>query len=566
MIYTACRYAPSELFAGFGETAERLDPTPSGFECAESCSHPNMCGFSKAVTEEIMTRGITRVVLTDCCDAMRRTFDVLKAMDGMAFVWLLSLPHRTGEPETALFASQLKALADAYSRFSGIPFDEAKAEEAFRKSAVSPSLPEGPFITVDGAHASGALMKEIRSVFSDTPVVNRTCTGERSLPYAEPSEPGDFFRRYARALLTQYRPCMRMLSAGTGRTPEEEAAPAGTIFHTIKFCDYYSFRYMNEKDSGQPIVKIETDSSLQSGGQLLTRLEAFREEMDMKEGKEVSMNISPVKKSSPRPDGRIFTAGVDSGSTSTDAVIMDGHGNILGRAILPTGAGAVSTGAKALETALAEACLTREDLTAIVSTGYGRTTIGIREASDVTEITCHARGAIWLDKDARTVIDIGGQDSKVISIDEKGKVLNFVMNDKCAAGTGRFLEQQARALGMSMPEMSRKGLEWKKDISISSMCTVFAESEVVSLVAQNVDTADIIHGLNKAIAAKTAGLAARVSKKPGYILTGGVARNEGVVKCLEEKLGAPVFVSPDAQLCGAIGAALIALESAGVHA
>lgn len=564
MIYTTCRYAPAELFAGFGEDVERLDPTPSGFECAESCSHPNMCGFSKAVIEEVVNRHLTRVVLTDCCDAMRRTYDVLKAMDGMEFVYLLSLPHKTGDGETALFAGQLMALADAYEKFSGIRFDEEKADAAFREAASEKkSLPDRPYIVIGGAHSSSELVSDVQKVFGDTPVVNETCTGSRSLDYEpqKPKESGDFFIRYAKALLTQQYPCMRMLDSQTEADGATDPNALGTIFHTIKFCDYYSFRYLHEKNSGGSIVKIETDSSLQSGGQLLTRLEAFREELDMKSGKDVSMNVNIRKKENRASDGRIYTAGVDSGSTSTDAVIMDQNRKILGRAVIPTGAGAVSTGVKALQAALDEACLKKEDLAAIVSTGYGRSTIGIPDASDVTEITCHARGAVYLDPEARTVIDIGGQDSKVISVDENGKVLNFVMNDKCAAGTGRFLEQQARALEMTMPEMSRRGLEWKKDINISSMCTVFAESEVVSLVAQNVDTADIIHGLNKAIAAKTAGLAARVNKKPGYILTGGVAKNEGVVKCLEEKLGAPVFISPDAQLCGAIGAALIALDA-----
>ena len=596
MIYITCRYAPAELFAGFGEPVERLDPTPSGFSCAESCSHPNMCGFSKAVIEDVNDRGIRRIVLTDCCDAMRRTCDVLKARDDMEFVRMISLPHMTGEREIRLFAAQLKALKDDYAAFSGQTFDLAKAEEAFRKASEEKlQTPDGPWIAVGGAHASAKLMRQIREVFPDVSVVNETCTGNRSLSYEPlPTENGksgkcetefcgrsdipekksttpggentslkeqtdspedDFFLRYARALLTQAYPCMRMLDSSTGRQ-EKKNPPLGTIFHTIKFCDYYSFRYLNEKNSGAPLVKIETDSSLQSGGQLLTRLEAFREELDMKTGKDIAMHIQ--KKSG---DGPVYTAGIDSGSTSTDAVIMNADRKILGRAIIPTGAGAVNTASRALETALSEAGLHKEDLSAIVSTGYGRTTIGIDGAEDVTEITCHAKGAVYLDPEARTVIDIGGQDSKVISIDEQGHVLNFVMNDKCAAGTGRFLEQQARALELSMPEMSRRGLEWKKDINISSMCTVFAESEVVSLVAKNVDTADIIHGLNKAIASKTAGLAARVKKQPGYILTGGVAKNEGVVKCLEEKLGAPVFVSPDAQLCGAIGAALIALDA-----
>ena len=212
-----------------------------------------------------------------------------------------------------------------------------------------------------------------------------------------------------------------------------------------------------------------------------------------------------------------------------------------------------------------EAGIRKEELSAIVTTGYGRETIGVGSAS-VTEITCHARGAHFLNPDARTVIDIGGQDSKVIRIDENGSVKNFVMNDKCAAGTGRFLEMQARALGLSLAEMSELGLSWKNEVTISSMCTVFAESEVVSLVAQNVPAADIIHGLNRSVASRTALLGGRIGMEPAFIMTGGVAQNAGVVACLEEKLGEKIFVSPDSQLCGSIGAALIALEQVGVHA
>ena len=159
------------------------------------------------------------------------------------------------------------------------------------------------------------------------------------------------------------------------------------------------------------------------------------------------------------------------------------------------------------------------------------------------------------------MIDIGGQDSKVIRLDENGAVTNFVMNDKCAAGTGRFLEMMARTMEMSMEEMSRKGLDWKQDVQISSMCTVFAESEVVSLIARNRDPADIIHGLNQSIAGRTAALVKRVGGEPGYMMTGGVARNRGVVEVLEKKLGEKIVVSEYAQRAGAIGAALFARES-----
>ncbi|GAA0182199.1 hypothetical protein SH2C18_46190 [Clostridium sediminicola] len=165
-----------------------------------------------------------------------------------------------------------------------------------------------------------------------------------------------------------------------------------------------------------------------------------------------------------------------------------------------------------------------------------------------------------LNSNIRTIIDIGGQDSKVIRIDDTGNVVNFVMNDKCAAGTGCFLEMMARTLGLNLDEMSKKGLTYNEDITISSMCTVFAESEVVSLVAQNKNIDDIVHGLNKSVASKTAALVSRLGLNDDFIITGGVAKNKGVVKSLEEKLGIELFVSDSAQLCGALGAALLALE------
>ena len=260
-----------------------------------------------------------------------------------------------------------------------------------------------------------------------------------------------------------------------------------------------------------------------------------------------------------REKADIYAAGVDSGSTSTDVVILDASRKILGQAILPTGMSAAQSAEKALEEALKQAGLSREDLTVVVTTGYGRESIGM-EGSSVTEITCHARGAHFLFPEARTIIDIGGQDSKVIRVDENGSVENFIMNDKCAAGTGRFLEMQARALSLSMEEMSRLGLSWKKEIHISNMCTVFAESEVVSLVAKNEAVSDIIHGLNESVAAKTVSLVSRGKGRPGYCMTGGVSRNAGVVQCLGQKLGEKIRISDQSQLCGAIGAALIGLD------
>ena len=160
----------------------------------------------------------------------------------------------------------------------------------------------------------------------------------------------------------------------------------------------------------------------------------------------------------------------------------------------------------------------------------------------------------------RTVIDIGGQDSKVIRLDDRGGVASFVMNDKCAAGTGRFLEMMAKTLELSLEEISTIGLQWKEEITISSMCTVFADSEVVSLVARNKALPDIVHGLNNSVASRAAALFRRVKGEPVCMMTGGVARNAGVVKAIEGALDLPLFIHEDAQVCGALGAALFAAD------
>lgn len=252
-------------------------------------------------------------------------------------------------------------------------------------------------------------------------------------------------------------------------------------------------------------------------------------------------------------------AGIDSGSTTTNMVVINEKKEILASAIVRTGAKAQNGAKAALEEVCKQLSVQPESFAAIMATGYGRNNIPF--ATDTkTEITCHARGAFFLNPAIRTIVDIGGQDSKVICLDETGAVTNFIMNDKCAAGTGRFLEMMARTLELDMDQMSRQGLSWKKDLTISSMCTVFAESEVISLIADNHTDSDIIHGLNKSIAAKTASMVSRAKGTGPYMMTGGVARNKGVVDALEARLGENLYITENPDLCGALGAALFALE------
>ncbi len=556
MLYTTCKYAPEELFSGFGIKTHRLDPNPVSFSCADGCAHPNLCGFAKAVIEEVSARGIRELIFTDCCDAMRRTYDVL-LKEKLDFLYFLPLPHRSGEAEIRLFASQLKKLTASYEDYSGKSFSEEAAREACRRSIqeymqqAEARRKDHGCISVLGAHGGSMLLKNVREHFPDLNVYDDTCSGNRfftGLDEVNAVGDEDFFLWYAGLLLKGLTPCLRMYETPRRPSELEEFRPAkGIIYHTVKFCDYYSFEYAGFKHSAAvPLLKIETDTTPQSSGQLKTRIEAFAE----------TLGVKHMKMSTKKPGEAAYIAGIDSGSTSTDVVIMDAKKQILGTVIIPTGMSASKSAAKALELSLKMAGLDRKDLDGIVATGYGRDILEM-EKQTITEITCHAKGAQFLFPGARTIIDIGGQDSKVIRIDEEGNVLGFIMNDKCAAGTGRFLEMQARALGLSLEEMSKMGLTWKQEIQISNMCTVFAESEVVSLVAKDTPISDIIHGLNQSVAAKTISLIRRGKGEPGYAMTGGVSQNEGVVKCLEMQLASPVQVSERSQLCGAIGAALL---------
>ena len=248
--------------------------------------------------------------------------------------------------------------------------------------------------------------------------------------------------------------------------------------------------------------------------------------------------------------------GIDIGSTASKVVV---EGDKKEHFVLPTGWSSKETCEKIKNKLLEMGVDVTSDETKVVATGYGRIAVDFADHV-ITEITCHARGAHFLNPEVRTVIDIGGQDSKAIHLNEKGDVTDFVMNDKCAAGTGRFLEMMARTLEVGIEDLGVLSLKSTENIEISSMCSVFAESEVISLIAQNKETSDIAHGIHMAIAAKAISLMRRVGLEPGYMMTGGVAKNPGVVKVLEEQLKAPLYISGEPEIVGALGAALYGLE------
>lgn len=249
--------------------------------------------------------------------------------------------------------------------------------------------------------------------------------------------------------------------------------------------------------------------------------------------------------------------GIDVGASTAKMVLIDD--GVVSTAIVPSGFDPVGTAETVFEKGLQKAGIAKKEVQYIVATGYGRAMVPMAFKS-ITEITCHAKGAYYLDDTVRTVIDIGGQDSKGISLDA-GKVQDFVMNDKCAAGTGKFLEVMARALEVELKELGGLSLKSQKKVSISSTCTVFAESEVISHKNQGKKKEDIVAGVHEAIASRVYAMVNQIPVKETIMVTGGVALNQGVVNALKTKIKKEVIIPKNPQIVGALGAALLAKEN-----
>lgn len=255
-----------------------------------------------------------------------------------------------------------------------------------------------------------------------------------------------------------------------------------------------------------------------------------------------------------RSDFDLYNIGIDIGSVATKIVVINNE-EILDYTISPSGWSPKETSEKLIGEILNKNNLDKTKVKSIVATGYGRISIPFANKK-ITEITCHGKGAKFLYKNTKTIIDIGGQDSKIIELNDEGNVLDFIMNDKCAAGTGRFLEVMCTAMGMDVKELSAiadKG----KPIKINSMCTVFAESEIISLKAKGSNKEDIAAGLIYSVVDKVVSLASKMRLNDEIFFTGGLSNNEYLITALENKLNKKIITSKYAQLAGAVGAALL---------
>ena len=521
MIGYVCKYAPLEIFEAMGTETGRIQPQVTNFNQADTLMHPNVCSFAKAVLEEVMGNDVYEgLVLTTCCDSMRRLYDNLKEQFPNKFIYICDVPRKVTGLSVKVYEKSLRRMIAAYEEFSGKTFQE------------------------------DALFNLLENHEAEV-LFDLTCTGIQRKLGAKKEQ---VLFSYAESLLNQI-PCMRMQKAVNRENYLEGFKDEldGIIYHTVKFCDNFGYEYAWLKERiGVPLLLVETDATKQCEGQIRTRVEAFLESLDT-EGKKVTGRKKSME------DGHMYVLGIDSGSTSTNAVIINEKEEILASHVIRTGAKSGESAERIFREVLEKAGLAKENLDLVVSTGYGRVSIDFAD-ENITEITCHGRGAHYFNPSVHTILDIGGQDSKAIHLSDSGEVTDFVMNDKCAAGTGRFLEMMARTLEIGIDELGPISLQWKEDITISSMCSVFAESEVISLIARNKEKPDIAHGIHKAIANKAVSLMKRVGLEEGYMMTGGVAKNPGVVKAVEEKLGASLYICEEPEIVGALGAALLGLE------
>ena len=586
MLGYICKYAPIEVFESMGVEMKRIDPQVTNFTQADMKMHPNICSFAKGVLEDVMAGGYEGVILTTCCDSIRRLYDVLKQGLPDRFIYILDTPRITKDAGIALYEGRIRKMIEAYEAFSGKTFEEEKLANILRKKKKEQSISLGESgcgedaaseagtgrrafrrknIGLIGARANESIVQILQEKNANL-AFDLTCTGLKRKYLLEPEQ---VLTGYTRGLLSQF-PCMRMEAAsGRDELIERYAGSVdGVIYHTVQFCDNYSYEYAwLKKRLDRPMLALETDYTKQSYGQILTRIEAFLESLGQapeRTKRETSRQQDGAAQEGERTQGKensgnMYVMGIDSGSTSTNAVIMDGDRKIVASAVVRTGAKSGESAQRILDEVLSEAGLKREDISWIVSTGYGRVSIPFAD-ENVTEISCHGRGAHYFNPAVRTILDIGGQDSKAIRLNEKGEVADFVMNDKCAAGTGRFLEMIARSLEVDVDELGSIALQSKEDIEITSMCSVFAESEVISLIANNREKTDIANGICRAVANKSYSLLKRVGLEAEFMMTGGVAKNAGVVRAVEEKLGTKLYICPEPEIVGAAGAALYALD------
>jgi predicted CoA-substrate-specific enzyme activase len=620
-----CSYVPLEVIHAAGFHPLRIVGETNRCGQDETCLSRNVCPYVHAVLNSYREQKneLSGLIVADSCDGMKKLHDIagLESAEGggtgaqQGQVYILSVPRTSGEASVRYFASQLEELYTNLSRQNGIEPAPERLEasaglysriyellESVREAGVfsrytdyflfrqriltqdpdrslreleelsagkTPGAWKMPNAEAEAGEKTPVLLtgsplpgEAVLRIIEDAGleiVLNDSCLDRRWGPRGDAAATAeDPFRLLSRLYLRKM-PCARMFHRKEELAKLEALYPdtvKGIIHFRMPFCDLYGFDLVHFIDrlGKERVLSIEADGSPQSEGQIKTRVSAFAE---MLRQRKENMKVQSAA-------GKYF-CGIDIGSTTVDGVLLSADGKILAHKIIKTGPGADKTSQILLDDLLAELSASRKDVAFIMATGYGRDSLGFADGT-VTEISCHARGTRHLLPGIRFVIDVGGQDSKVIKIDESGKVQDFQMNDKCAAGTGRFLEVMAHALEIDIGEMSRLASKRVEPVPISSVCTVFAESEVISLLGRGHKTEAIVKGLYRSITNRLNGMVRRVGLVTPAAVTGGGALNAGLVRELEERTEARFRIPEVPQIVGAVGAALFGMEAAGMKA
>ena len=619
--FFTCTYVPLEIIWAAGLIPKRLVGRTDNCLLTDSILSQNVCPYAHFVLKALRnvrseksqypSTNTNPVIIANSCDAMRKLYDILKLESDN--VYLLDVPRDNSKQMIDFFSHQIRSLffsildsekkdytsqidsaiqtykrlrslleevrtlvdqKMSYSEFfeikqkalQGIPQKAIKELTGLlqtlneRKLKATSQIPNLTLpVALTGSPMANQDIFSVIEKAGFSVFVNDSCLDLRwSVPETNIVNPNNNPFFYLADLYLNKIPCARMASRPRFIERLSEYIKRGDIEGIIHlrmpFCDLYGFDLIHL----YPLVKkgrilhIDTDGAPQSLGQIRTRIQAFAEIILQKK------NINQKAKKKIKTIDSYF-CGIDIGSSTVDGVILSSAGKIVACGIEKTGSHPGNTSLRLYKKMIKESPVSEEAIRSIMTTGYGRNSFPLSHNS-ISEISCHAYGIRYLFPQVRLVIDIGGQDSKVIKIDENGIVNDFRMNDKCAAGTGRFLEVMAQALEMDINEISAVDITGGKNIPISSVCTVFAESEAISLLGQGYPVKDIIRGLYQAITNRIESMVQGVGLIEPVAITGGGALNHALVSSIEKRLGVAICVPDKPQIIGAIGAAILAME------
>ncbi len=564
-----CSYIPVELLTALGHEVVDISLFENEkYSLEYSCSlHDNICSYAKYLFSKIIDgeNKFDFVIVPKVCDAMKHLHSSL-CFSGKIESFLLDVPGRKGEQSAKYLATQYRTMLtqiapdlDGVNKKIYLPVGENTPTVSARLLNCPEADKCSVKIGVAGSSYRPALFRDILKKYDAGSIFLRHCghgvvrSGAEQFLQAASAE--EELLALARNSL-QNTICPRSDEGGMTNyiiAEIEKQRLSGLIVTTLKFCDFYAFeleKLNNKLPAEFPCLYLENDLSVNSDEQNITRIEAFMEKI--MSGKPTTKKLT--KQAAATTD--IYSVGLDIGSTTTKGILLKNGRDILASIIIPTSINMKDSADAALAKLLAQSAIPEAHIFRTIYTGYGRTAFPDRE--QITEITCHAVGVNFLQPQDGTIIDIGGQDSKAIRVDEQGNVLRFAMNDKCAAGTGRFLEAMVQRMNVTFPQFSALSLAADHPTPISSMCSVFAESEVVSLMTKGIPVGSIARGLNFAIAERVCSLVRKIQGEAPFILTGGLSLNTGFAGELENSLACRVTIFAQAQLAGAIGAAVIA--------